>query len=156
MDLTPFIEKAVTAALSGGASFLGALYQFKKRLDSVEEYVKELKGENKDVPGIRQVIEAMKAGWRLELDSFKLEFTTFKREVEREREHEDELDEMRDKLKSQHDPLEDMKKQLERQEKAIERLKSSGYVKSSEFTEFVRAQEKSWRELERTLGRLGK
>lgn len=156
MDLTPssIIEKLVTVGLSGGASFLGALYQFKTRLELAEEYIKELKGENKDVVGIRQLVEAVRHGWRLEFDSYKADYEAFKKEVEREREHEEELDQAFERARaSRPDPVEELKHQLSEMKREFDRMKNRGYVKSSEFAEYVRKQDEEWRRLERTLGR---
>lgn len=156
LSLGSIAEKLVTAGVSGGASFLGALYQFKKKLDEVSADVKLLKeGDGQTVPGIRQLIENIRAGWRLEFDGFKSDFEAFRDEVRREQEHEDELDEAVERARmSRPDPHEEMRKQLEELKRDVGRLKGKGYVKNTEFAEYVRTQEAQWRALERTLGRM--
>jgi hypothetical protein len=133
LDWTTILDHGLTAAASGGASFLGAFFRFKQRLKACEDALTKLSDE---VPRLRRQYEIAAAGWRAELDAFRAD-------IRRELQHQQQLVDMR-------------AKELAQMHQDIEKLKERGsrYVRSDAFASFTKSQEDQWKEMARTLGRL--
>ena len=146
-ELPPGASHALTAILSGGSSIVASVFRFGRRLKTAESKVKTLREEfDKYKKEAEQKYDALKAGWRLEVDTFKSDVERTIESVERQT--------LRDWLNPE--VVRELQRRVQTLEDNMQKLRDNDadFVKRHDFLAHAKEQQEQWRQIERTLGQI--